>query len=399
MLRLISEITITQQANDLYSNRAKIFTLDFVNECEIVSTWQNLTTTAKLKFPRNIYVIDETGHRFPWTGKEITQSTSGPLFMRGDKVSIKLGYIYDDFKGTETTQLNEIFSGWISFVKNKMPVEIQCEDNMWKLKRIMCPNKFFPGSSYTVEKIITEVLGSVQGAGGSAITVRDGVSGVVKLNVGDVRTQNETVCELLERLAKDGGIHSYFRGDELRCSGIVYYPDDRVEEIFAFQNNIISDDLEYRRKEELNVAIKARSFINENSSGTNQDGSDKKKTTRLEVLVGPNGEIPEHSFSGSKVEQIFLGAKTKEELIKRAKLALPHVWYTGWFGSFLTFGQPTVRHGDAVVLRDNVLPERNGKYLIKQVDTTFGVKGFRQKVTLHLRIDQGYTVQEINAGL
>src|ERR1700753_2028562 len=96
MLNLISKTTIVQQPNADFPNRKKSFIFDFVNSAEVISSWQNLTDTAKLTFPKNIYFKDETGKNFTWQGKNIVESSStAPLVMRGDKITIEWGYYYN----------------------------------------------------------------------------------------------------------------------------------------------------------------------------------------------------------------------------------------------------------------------------------------------------------------
>lgn len=428
-------ITITQQPNDVYpSGRDKIYILDFVISGEINTSWQNLTDTAKIKIPRNAYVEDGAGNTFnlgsSTTGRPgpniYGSTTTPPVVMRGDKIEIELGYFYDNMDGTaETLIMEHVFSGYITKIKNKAPIELQCEDEMWKLKQIKCPNKFFPGSKYTVQKMLTELLDG-------KYKVVDGVNGNIQTNIGDFRTQNETVAQVLERLRNDGGLYSFFRLtkqidgnyiNELRCSGIAYYPQDRNTEIFNFQNGnpgegiIISDQLEYTRKEDLSIAVKAHATFLADGSGTNNDGSPKTKRKRVEVMVGKNGIIrkeDEKTFHGdiitipvlipNKIETLNLSDAqikiTEEQYVAQKALEyLPKYYYTGFRGGFITFGQPMVRHGDAAQLINKVITEQSGTYLIKQVITTFGTSGLRQKPLLHLRIDQGYTVQQINAGL
>lgn len=391
-------IEITQMPNDVDKTRDKVFTINFVESLEIKSTWQNLTDTAKIKLPRNIVVQDDTAGKNNWFKQNIYNSNNGapPLFMRGDKIKITLGLWNDPMDGLdEILESNEEFIGYITKIKNRMPIELDCEDEMWKLKQIKCVNKLFKGSEYTVQKMLTELL---QGTG---ITVVDGVGATIQTNVGDFRTQNDTVASVLSRLRRDGGLFSYFRDNQLRCSGVVYYPDDRKEEIFAFQKNIISDQLEYQRKEDLNVAVKAHSEFITNGSGTNKDGTTKTKRKRLEVLVGRDGVIEnEKSFFGDLITIPVLGATTKEVLIQKAKEYLPKVYYTGFKGSFISLGIPSMRHGDGVVLRDNQIPERNGTYLIKEVTKAMSnTGGYRQTIMLHIRIDKGFTQDQLNAGI
>ena len=76
-----------------------------------------------------------------------------------------------------------------------------------------------------------------------------------------------------------------------------------------------------------------------------------------------------------------------DELTNYVTKELNRVSYEGWRGSFTTFGLPMVKHGYSVSIIDNILPERNGTYMVKQVNTSFGVDGFRQEIYLDLRID------------
>lgn len=402
--RLYTLIKITQQPNSVDSARNTTFTIDFVESLEIKSSWQNLTDTAKIKLPRNIVVQDDRNGKNNWgaqvgeSGKNIYNSDNGasPLFMRGDKIKITLGYYYDPMDGTdEVLVTDDVFDGYITKIQNRMPIEINCEDTMWKLKQLKAPNKLFKGSEYTVQKMLTELL---QGTG---ITVIDGTDQTIQTNIGDFRTQNESVASVLERLRRDGSLYSYFRGDQLRCSGIVYYPQDRVDHVFKFQENIISDQLQYNRKEDLEIAIKAHAEYLDSGSGTNNDGTPKTKRKRIEVLVGKDGVISdEKTFTGDVVSIPVLGATTKEVLIQKAKEYLPKFYYTGFKGSFVTFGQPSVKHGDAAIIRDSVIPERNGTYLIKEVTKNMSlIGGYKQTILLHLRIDKGFTQDQLNAGI
>lgn len=444
-LRPNTVITITQQGNDVFpaSVRNKVFSLDFCNSCEISSSWTSLTDTAKIKIPRNIIVEDETGDSINFgsdpnkAGANIYGGNgSPPLMMRGDKISISLGYFQGLWDSTakqfhndgreELLEMNTIFIGYITKIKNRAPIEIECEDEMWKLKLLRCPNKLFPGSQYTVQQMIAELINGDKNNFIAPYKITDGIDGGIKTNVGDFRTQNETVAQVLERLRKDGGLYSYFRinkntdgtfSNELRCSGIVYYPQDRNTEIFAFQENIIKDELEYTRKEDLNIAVKAHAEFLTSVTGNNLDGSPKTKRQRVEVMVDKNGVIrkeDEKTFHGdiiiipvlipNNIENLDLtgkGIKVTElsYITQKAKEYLPKFYYTGFRGAFSTFGLPNVRHGDAAHILDNTLPEREGIYLIKQVITTTGMQGFRQKITLHLRIDIGFTQQDLNAGI
>lgn len=435
-LRTYRLIKFQQMPNDVYpSGRDKSYTADFCHSINASESWHDLTQTAKVKIPRNIYVEDENGNLLNLgsssTGRAGANLYGGtasmPVFMRGDKITITTGYFYDNMDGTpEVLETNVIFAGYITKIKNHVPIEIDCEDEMWKLKQTKAPNKNFPGSKYTVQQMLAELLNGDKNNFLTPYKIVDGTNSTIKTNVGDFRTQNETVAQILERLQKDGGLYSYFRNNELRCSGVVYYPTDRQgtvlddaglpATVFAFQKNIISDTLEYTRKEDLDIAVKAHAEYFSTDSGMNLDGSRKSKKKRIEVLVGKNGVIPkelESTFHGSLITiPVLIPSKIEGNIsdaqIEKKELAyvtqkaleyLPKFYYTGYRGDFTTFGQPYIRHGDAVIIQDKVLPERSGVYLVKHVARSDDDHGIRQKITLHLRIDQGYTIEQINAGL
>lgn len=460
-LRPRTIITFEQQPNDLYPGnvRNKTYILDFVHSGEITSSWINLTDIAKIKIPRNVFVesatVDQLGrpNLTPLGGPirgagDNLAAGNIPVFMRGDKVTISLGYYYA-FNTGSPNQFNvkygnqeqlimdtdnggaPSFVGYITKIKNHVPIEIDCEDEMWLLKKIRCPNKVFKGSEYDVADILRELLNGDRHLN-TPYKVVDGTDFSIKCNIGDFRTQNETVAQVLERLKKDGGIYCYFRNGELRASGVVYYPQDRRGDdpsnglpanIFSFRTQlqpgtglIISDTLEYTRKEDLSLAVKAHAqYFSNGDNGTNSDGTPKTKRKRVEVLVtvtdpakGTVSVIPKELASSFHGDLITLPVLIKNNIpdsqiqnyvVQKAEEYLRKFYYTGFRGDFETFGQPQLRHGDAVITNDNVLPERNGTYLIKQVHTTFGINGIKQKVTVHLRIDTGFTVQQINAGL
>jgi hypothetical protein len=206
----------------------------------------------------------------------------------------------------------------------------------------------------------------------------------------EFRTQDDTIGSVLTRLRKEARLYSYFRGNELRCSGIVYYPSDRLVRNFAFQKNIISDNLIFKRVEDIKLGANCYSLNKVNAGGTNKNGSPKIRQKRLSTFVGEkDGEIR---------TLYFWDIKTEAELKVLGNRELRKFYYTGYTGSFVTFGLPSVKHGDEVVIIDNILPERDGSYLVKGVKKSFGVNGFRQEIELHLKLSV-FTKEQIAQGL
>jgi hypothetical protein len=405
MLILKSKITIIQQPTETYPLRDKSFIIDFVNDIEINSSWQNLTDTGKIIIPKKVYYKDELGKKFTFDGKNVISGDDLgiPLILRGDKIKIELGYIYNilqynpiTIKDEEVYKdiINTVFEGYISNVDNRMPIEIHFEDKMWLLKQVQAPNKTYTG---TIEEMLTEMLALVPN--NPFI-----MSNFTSTKVGDFTTRNETIAQVLDRLQKDFRFESFIRDNELRCSYIVYYPQDIKESIFKFQYNIISDDLLYKRTDDVKIGIEAKS-VELTSKGSNKDGTTKYKTNKIhyfayydkkELKIVPIDDKPS-AFDG-EIRTLYSMKMPESQLKVYLEKEIKRITYNGWRGEFTTFGLPLVKHGDIAHIIDEIIPERTGKFMIKSVKTEFGMNGFRQKVSLDLRVDL-LTEEEISKGL
>lgn len=402
MLNLICDITIEQKPTKDYPSRSKKVSFNFVHEIEIESSWANLTDTARLTFPKKLtFTNPDNGEKINWDGKNIIANYGNmvPLILRGDQIFIKLGYTYKNEENDLTTELNTEFEGYITKVHNQFPVTLDCEDNMFKLKQLQAPNKTWENTKYDVESMIKEMLN------GTDFTLETGAKlrNSVQTNIGDFVTHNETVAQVLARLRKDYRIESYFRGKELRCSGLAYYPEDRREYVFAFQQNIISDNLDYQRTDDINIGVMAYSINKVELSTMTKAGKRKTKQTRLQVFVSyENGKLvvkdsKPSGYDGEVRTLYFWNVTSKEKLAKHAENAINKIQFTGYRGDFTTFGLPSVRHGDGAIIRDKLIPEREGTYLVKAVKKVFGMGGFRQSLQLDFKISG--TTLDIEGGL
>lgn len=392
MLIVTTKIFINQTPSIAFPTRNGEFFFDFVCEFESSDSWRDFTNECKITLPKNIYYTDRSGRKVN-LGNTSTNigglNGNTPSFLKGDEVTLISGYKYF-IKGQEITDTAIIFEGFISKVSSKKPFVLECEDNMWKLKQIPAPNKLFKGSQYTLEQILTELL---QGTNYTVNTL-------TQTSIGDFRTQNETVMDVLARLRKDYHFESYFRGLELRCGSVVYIEEEALTYKFVFQGNIIEDELEYNRKDDIVLSAIAYS-INKNELQTvTKDGHKKTKHERLEVLVtfqndvftskvklpGQKAEFPPN-YTGERRTLYFWNVTDTSKLIQLAQDELKKYYYNGFKGKFTTFGVPFVRQGDNVDISDKILPERNGVYKVKSVEYKLSVDGgLRQVIELDYRI-------------
>lgn len=395
MFRVITNITFQQQPTDAFPGRNRVLIYNLAHKYNTESTWKNLTDTGEIVLPRNVYIKDKTGRRLTLGGTNINLGgfeATEPIFLRGDKVTIQWGYVYQDQRGNEVSPTVTIFEGYISQVTSKKPFVLQIENNMWKLKQVQASGGkggYFADSKYSVEGMLREMIKNA----GLPFTVNPTTS----TSIGNFLVQQETIAEVLARLRRDFNLEAYFRGNELRIGSFPYLPADVAQPVpkFRFQYNIIEDDLEYQRKDDIVLSAVASNTIEEFTGNTTRDGRKKTRKKRLEVLVTfskgsdkptiyevERGKEPPPNVGGERRSFKFLTAKTHKELAALAVEQLKKYYYTGMRGTFKTFGLPYVKHGDHVDLIDPLLPERNGRYMVKGVKYEGGIDGLRQTIEL-----------------
>lgn len=397
--RVIIVITVKQQPRATFPDRNTVLLFTFVKEFEVNSTWRDLTDKGKIVIPKNIFVRDGNGKPVALMNTNVNIggfSTAAPLFLRGDKVSIKWGYAYFDDRGNDVAPMVDIFNGYISEVTSHKPFQLAIMDSMYILQQYQAPVKEWVG--YDVEGVLEAMIKQYN----LPLTVNHTTS----TKIGNFRTGNETIAQVLARLRKLYNFEAYFRGTELRCGSFVYLEADVNQNIptFRFQWDIISDSLQYSRKDDLTVSMLAQNTIEEETGHMTKDGKAKTKKVRLRVLLTyqngsatptkyilqPHEQVPDN-VQGQRFTGFYPGAKTIDDLIEAGLKDLQKYYYTGFKGKFTTFGMPYVKHGDNINIINDLLPEQNGRYKVKEVQYTGGIGGLRQEITLHyllFRIDK-----------
>ena len=392
MVRCITEISFEQvtKADDSTPRNLK-FTFDFVNEFSATDNWVDLTNQAKLTFPKNIYVVDSNKQKLPLGGTDAKKQLDN-LFQRGDKVEIKYGYWQYADGIEQPKEINSVFKGFVSKVCSKKPVTLECEDNMWLLKQIQCKPQTWPKSK-TIEELFNSFKPDIV-----KFIPNFTVNALTETRVGDLIIQNESVAQLVSRLRKDFHLEAYFKEDEFRVGSVIYIEDEAVEHLFEFQKNIISDELEYKRKDDVKLSAICES-INVVSTGKyNKQHQEKTKNERLQVLVyadlqgnfkfikkQKNVDFPANT-DGERRTLFFPDETSADKLAQKGIDELKKYYYTGFKGKFTTFALPFVKLGDNVRLKDAYLPDRNGLYKVRGVEYTGGVNGHRQIIELDYKL-------------
>ena len=332
MYVLASHITIGEQLK-----------LDFVTEVVINSSWQTFTDTAEITIPRKVWVTDKNSSG--GVKKGIRQ-----YIKPGDKVVIELGY--GDEKHVE-------FEGYVAGIKPDAPLVITCEDCMYHLKRVSVTKSW---KTVKLKELVGYLVDEYNKARDPGIRPEIKFEASAETEVGGFVAEKKTIAQVLESL-KEFGISSFFRGNTLHVGYQSEFAKGKRYR-FDFQENIVSDDLEYRMTEDVKVKIQAISNMPNGQKKTVEAGD-------------PDGEIQSLNFYNI----------SESDLKKKADEALKNIKRDGYKGSFTTFGLQPVRHGDTVELVDNEYTERSNQvYEVDTVKTSFGMGGFRRTLTPGYRL-------------
>jgi hypothetical protein len=350
MVILICRIEIQPKNGTL-----KALTWDYVHECEITSSWEEMTDTAKITLPKSVKLrtADSKGDI------DISFAGKNAVFKRGDAIRIYAGYRYNKNTTltpnlaipTPTDDLSLRFSGFITHVDPSMPIVISAEDGMYKLKNITI--KKYENPKATLKAILTYII------------PKDVKWETEDITIGKFKIEDSSVVEVLEYMKKEFGFSSYFLDDVLYVG--FQYQTSKIEQkivdnapIFHFQHNIIEGkSLVFQEADEIKYNVKAINIKTGNRKHT------------IEVGDADGEQRTLHFYNADDKDLKALAT----ELLNKMK-------YTGFRGDFTTFLNPHMKHGDAISLMDDVIPDRNGIYLIKAVNTKFGVSGGRQTITL-----------------
>jgi hypothetical protein len=332
MLRLSNKITIGAELLD-------IIIFDFVNDIEIEESWENLTDTARVVVPRKL----------SFNGKPIAIGSEA-IFKRG--LSIKIEQGYDD-------NLKVVFDGFISKVHLSLPITLDCEDKMYLLKKNTLKNKSY--SSVSLEALLKYIIPT---------EIQYTTNGFTFENLGQIRiSNNATSAMVLDMLRKTYQIYSYFRDGKLYV-GLAYQKSLQRNKAFGFEKNIIEDKgLEWENSEDVKIKVKGVSVQSDN-------------TKREYAYPSIDAEGQQMTVSVPNVGQADL-----EKYVKRYYDSFQ---YSGYKGSFTTFGEPLVNHGDVIKFTGEKLTERNeGSYLVRSVKRSFSMNGYRQVIELANKLTNG----------
>lgn len=326
------------------------FSFSGVNEISISRSLHSITETATIKIP-SIARIVTNGSVSP----EVV--ITGKQFSEGDPVTIKLGYNND---------LQTEFTGFVKRCSLSMPLEVECEGYSWLLRRNTI-DKFYP--SVTIKDLLTDAVSGVDG--------KYNIS--VQCNA-DITLSNVKVSgcglDIINSLSKytDGCLSCFFIQPGVLWCGQLYTPSANGTDIlntgivnYRLGYNVPkTNDLKERTTENDPVQVE---YSKKLSNGDKLSGT----SDAFKIFVRTHKKILNHIADAIVLKQLANETAYRQN-------------YSGYEGSINTFLQPYATPGYTAYITDDRYPERNGTYIIEDMEVHFGRAGARRIIGIGSQI-------------
>jgi hypothetical protein len=328
-----------------------ILKINRIHEIELESDWSKMSDTGLLKLPRKAFGGN-------------SQTPILNLITTGCKAVVKLGYMANNIPVNERFVTE--FIGYVS--KSPLPtapIEIELEDEFYKLKRKNVKGKTFRGSTKLID-------------------VLKYIANEYELDVIDASLSSNfivptgSVAAVLNKIKETFGFTSFFRlvPDKTKPEGArqilvvgksysskdlqALTPADDI--LLEYGKNIITSNLKWQSANETRVKIQVPVKITNAKDYTYQIGDEDGVVIKTKELTNAS-----------------------EEAVKRfAESELKRFKTDRFTGDVECFGFPFLRHGRIIKFEDwrYKLSSEKKRYYIDKTKVVSGVNGYRRTVTL-----------------
>lgn len=312
-----------------------------MHSCEIKNSVHQIVQTAKITLPLSlVQQNNDLLERVKLIDK----------IKEGNSITIDLGY---DGKNKRE------FTGFIKRINLKQPLELECEDELYLLRKTFYTKNFKKNSIKDVLKYLLDGLFNTHGL---RLELYDKMP---ELTVTNFMIDNKNGIEVLQGIADTyPTFNSYLttiNGIKVLYCGLLYGLK-REEVIYELDTNTVSHgELKYNQEEAIVYHVKV---INDKPSGT-----------RVEFTYGPK--------NGQEVTMYYNSDHTEAQLKQLSQVELSKK-VTGYRGVIETMLWPDVQIGDIAVIRDKQFG-RTGTGYIGTVTTTFA-NGARRKPEIDISL-------------
>lgn len=294
----------------------------------IESSVQVLANNAKIELPREFRnAVDQVGKTINIAGKSILD-----FMKRGDAIKIELGYDGD---------LQTEFEGYITKIGAEMPLLLECEDEMFQLKKADRVTKFIKsGKLIDILKAVVPAKYTIECNG--------------DYSIGKWLIEDATPFNVLDELRDKAGIRAYFKNPTTLAVGMIVDFKPQATHFYNFSENVRrGSNLKFEQKESKLI------FLTVESKQANGKV--------ISVSIGEKG--------GDEKKMKLWPNMTKAELEVWANKQQTSVSYNGFEGSLDGWCYPRTKPGDAAQLYRPFYKDRHqdGRYFIESV--TIDVNG------------------------
>ncbi len=311
--------------------------INFCADVVINHSLKDYTNTAVIKFPKKILV----NKKDKWANKPIQD-----VIKAGDPVTINLGY---------NGKMRIEFIGYVRNVNPKIPLEIECEDDMYILKRLPVSPKRITGTlSDLVKYIAPDYIKS-------AIVLDTQLGGPFTVGMDD----SDTALKVLQRVEEVYGLKSTFilkDNTPVLCVGTQYTAMAGTKAIkYIINDNTIENDMEFVRADDLKITVTAKSLQTTGKTLTAKFKGDKDGDARKIAIPG---------LSQGELENV---AKRLYEKTKVSKMD----------GSITTFGMPYIIAGMRANIDCKEFEIKQTENYADETEVRFGPQdGYKRTITL-----------------
>ena len=141
MLKLVSHIDFARLTTETNSDKIIVYnsknykinlSVNFVCDIKITRNWENLTQTAQIEIPNTYRGVN----------KFVVEN-----IKKGDLIQIFLGYLEDGINKSGQPSLTKRFIGYVTVISPGYIIKLECEDEMWNLKRTILSPQYLTANS------------------------------------------------------------------------------------------------------------------------------------------------------------------------------------------------------------------------------------------------------------
>lgn len=315
---------------------------------------------------------------------------------------------------TKCQYMTCMFDGYIVKCSTDSPIELQCESIASVLKRITCPD-LSPKKNMTVNDFLAKG-GKYDLLKGTGLELHPDTE-ALSIDIGKVGlTSDHTVADILTEWAKYKlfAFVKYVNGKPYVFVGRSYFSN-------AGKDSVLNGDLSVAPEikfdyhvadNQLTLMSTDKAFLAVEAQGVDKEDKFIKLTVRLNPdyksgdspnskwLINNESKLSKKAMksgatpiskASNKVDLSkytivpYMSRKmgiTNAELKEEAIKFFESYNMNGIEGKLVLFGDLSLRTATKVKLTDKRSPAKNGYYLVEEVDTDFGVNGYRQTITL-----------------